>query len=59
MALLELEQGNVAEAHNLLVRASMFNLTFSEHVSNPMRRDVYREVIRRQRLLQGLPPPAL
>lgn len=52
IALLELERGNVDQARQLLVRAAMFNVMFSEYVSNPLRREIYREVLRRQEALK-------
>lgn len=52
IAVLELERGNVAEARALLVKASMFNMTFSEYVSDPLRREIYAEVTRKQQQLQ-------
>jgi tetratricopeptide (TPR) repeat protein len=52
IALLELERGNVDEARALLVKAAMFNMMFSEYVSNPLRREIYVEVLRKQKQLQ-------
>lgn len=51
IALVELRRGNVETARELLIRASMFNMTFSEYVEHPMRSDIYIEAQRRQREL--------
>lgn len=52
IALLELERGNVQLARELLVRAAMFNMTYSEYVSPDLGAEIYLEAERRQKALQ-------
>jgi tetratricopeptide (TPR) repeat protein len=52
IAVLELERGNVDLARELLVRATRFNLTFSEYVSPPFSHEIYAEAMAKQKELQ-------
>jgi tetratricopeptide (TPR) repeat protein len=53
LGLLQLGQGRFAEARQNLYRASLFNISFSELVSSPMREEIYDAVMKRHERLRG------
>jgi tetratricopeptide (TPR) repeat protein len=53
LALLELDQGRVEEARRNLYHAALFDMSFVELVSSPMREEVYAEVMKRHEQMRG------
>jgi len=47
LALLELDLGRIEEARQHLYHAALFDMSFVELVSSPMREEIYEEVMRR------------
>jgi hypothetical protein len=58
LGLLQLGQGRFAEARQNLYHASLFNISFSELVSSPMREEIYEAVMKRHERLRGGRPPS-
>jgi tetratricopeptide (TPR) repeat protein len=56
LALLQLGQGRFAEARQNLYHASLFNISFTELVSSPMREEIYEAVMKRHERLRGSRP---
>ena len=57
LALLELDLGRIEEARRHLYHAALFDMSFVELVSSPMREEIYAEVMKRHdRLRRGSRP---
>lgn len=52
LGLVQLDQGRFDEARQNLYRASLFNISFTELVSSPMREELYEAVMRRHEKLR-------
>jgi tetratricopeptide (TPR) repeat protein len=56
LALLELDLGRIEEARRHLYHAALFDMSFVELVSSPMREEIYVEVMKRHDQLRRTPP---
>jgi tetratricopeptide (TPR) repeat protein len=56
LALLELDLGRIEEARRDLYHAALFDMSFVEFVSSPMREEIYAEVVKRHDRLRGNRP---
>jgi tetratricopeptide (TPR) repeat protein len=56
LGILQLGQGRFAEARQNLYHASLFNISFTELVSSPMREEIYDAVMKRHERLRGSRP---
>jgi tetratricopeptide (TPR) repeat protein len=56
LALLELDRGQVEEAHRNLLHAGTFDVSLLELVSSPMKEELYEEVMQRHEKLRGSRP---
>jgi tetratricopeptide (TPR) repeat protein len=59
LALLQLDRGRLEEARQNLYHACLFNMSFVEMVSSPMREEIYEAVIQRHTKLRGGSRPDL